>query len=87
MAGERTSKEDWLETAEAVGRESGENSVSEVKGVERFLKRGVVVNVCSAKSSITRCLNRVHGIMYFANHCQPQGEQFQWKGGKQVIKQ
>lgn len=62
-----------------MGRESGENGVSEVKGVERFMKNGVVMNVCLAKSSITQCLNRVHWIMYVVNHCQPQGEQFHWK--------
>ena len=63
---------------EDVGRESGENGVSEV-GVGRFMKKGVVMNVCLAKSSITQCLNHVHWVMYFVNHRQPQGEQFQWK--------
>lgn len=64
---------------EDVGRESGENGVSEVKGIGRFMKKGVVMNVCLAKSSITQCLNHVHRIMYFVNHHQPQGEQCQWK--------
>lgn len=44
-----THEEDRLENVEEVGGESGVNDVSEVKGVERFMKKEVVTSVKRSK--------------------------------------
>lgn len=51
----KTHQEDRLETVGEIGGESGENNVSEVKGVERFMKEEVVTNL--------KCNRKVHNTI------------------------
>lgn len=54
--------------------------VSEVKGVERFMERGVVVNVCLAKSSNFTMSESCPLDHVLCKSLSASGEQFQWKG-------